>query len=486
MKLEDLLSSNFSESNKWLGAQMSTAPWLCFWGEVPAETQMFILNSFASKDFAVTRDCPSQIVQEVVICSRTLDLDIKRFVVQLANAGTNYIVVLLLEDCPDEYSAMWAILCAGASDVMTVAAHPDFAKDIAARFDRWRIVEEILSSHAACSKIVGRGASWRAILRQVIEAARFTDASILLIGASGTGKELIANLIHELDQRSTAKSLVIVDCATIVPELSGSEFFGHERGAFTGAVTARDGAFSIANDSTLFLDEIGELPLNMQTQLLRVIQEGTYKRVGGNTWSRTKFRLVCATNRNLPEAAAKGDFRSDLYFRIAGWVFRIPSLDERREDILPIARHFVERHSPTTSQPDFDPAVCDFLVNRHYPGNVRDLRQLVVRMTSRHVGNGNLSVGDIPEDERPSVDCGARNWQSEFENCVYRALQAGAGLKEVGQVAAETAIRIAVNAEGGNLQRAAKRLGVTDRALQMRRAVHRTPLEATVNAPAPE
>src|SRR5262249_44123862 len=153
--------------------------------------------------------------------------------------------------------------------------------------------------------------------------------------------ELLARLIHELNAATKERSLVVVDCTTIVPELSGSEFFGHERGAFTGAVAARDGAFALADGGTLFLDEIGELPSHLQAQLLRVIEEGTYKRVGGNAWQRTNFRLVCATNRDLPRLVEAGKFRGDLYFRIASWVFRIPPLSERIEDILPLARHFL-------------------------------------------------------------------------------------------------------------------------------------------------
>jgi len=121
---------------------------------------------------------------------------------------------------------------------------------------------------------------------------------------------------------------VIVDCTTIVSELAGSEFFGHERGAFTGAVGQRDGAFAAAHGGTLFLDEIGELPLPLQAQLLRVVQEGTYKRVGSNAWQRSRFRLVSATNRNLVERIAQGHFRQDLYYRIGAWIFRVPPLQD--------------------------------------------------------------------------------------------------------------------------------------------------------------
>src|SRR5262249_40812748 len=149
-----------------------------------------------------------------------------------------------------------------------------------------------------------------------------------LLGESGTGKEVVARLIHLLDSRPNKRDLVVLDCASIVPELSGSEFFGHERGAFTGALTERNGAFALANDGTLLLDEIGDLPLPLQVQLLRVIQEHTYKRVGGNKWCKTEFRLICATNRDLFDLIGRGAFRADLYYRIAGYICKLPPLRE--------------------------------------------------------------------------------------------------------------------------------------------------------------
>ena len=257
-------------------------------------------------------------------------------------------------------------------------------------------------------------------------------------------------------------------------ELSGSEFFGHERGAFTGAVGARDGAFAAADGGTLFLDEIGELSMPLQAQLLRAVQEGTYKRVGGNVWHRTAFRLVCATNKSLPQAIERGEFRSDLYYRIASWVFRVPSLHERREDILPLAQHFLRLFQPDNSRSEFDPPVREYLLSRAYPGNVRDLRQLIARISSRHVGPGPITVGDIPTDERPESVPTRDSWRDgDFERSVRQALAMGVGLKEISQAAADTAMRIAVDSENGNLQLAAQHLGVTDRALQMRRAARR-------------
>ena len=185
-------------------------------------------------------------------------------------------------------------------------------------------------------------------MRELVEVGAFTNASVLIEGESGTGKELLAQLVHDLDLRRQKGDFVILDCAAITPELSGSEFFGHERGAFTGAVNARDGAFALANGGTLFLDEVGELPLTLQAQLLRVVQEHQFKRVGSNTWQRTEFRLVCATNRDLLAGVAEGRFRGDLYHRIAGWVCHVPPLRDRPEDILPLTTHFLSQlnHAP--------------------------------------------------------------------------------------------------------------------------------------------
>ncbi len=320
----------------------------------------------------------------------------------------------------------------------------------------------------------GNSRAWIAVLRQVVEVARFTDSAVLITGETGTGKELVARLIHTLDARRNQHDLVITDCTTIVPELSGSELFGHERGAFTGAVAMRDGAFSLAHGGTLFLDEVGELPLGLQAQLLRVIQEHTYKRVGSNVWRETDFRLVCATNRDLLQEAAQGHFRSDLYYRLANWTFKLPPLCERSEDVIPLARHFMSELHPNHEPPELDQPVQEYLLTRTYAGNVRDLRSLAYRIMYRHVGAGPITIGDIPTDERPSNAGEPADWQTPaLEQAVHCAFAGGAGLKEIRHAAEEAAIRIALTEEAGNLPRAARRLGVTDRALQMRRAEQR-------------
>jgi transcriptional regulator with GAF, ATPase, and Fis domain len=365
--------------------------------------------------------------------------------------------------------AAWEVMSSGASDLLAWDGGPACAAQVAARLERWRCVDELLAAAAARHGLVGESAGWRSVLREVIEVARFTDAPILITGESGTGKELVARLVHALDPRPDKPELVVVDCTTIVPTLSGSEFFGHERGSYTGAVASREGAFALADRGTLFLDEIGELPLPLQAELLRVVQEGTYKRVGSNRWRESRFRLVCATNRDLLEEAGQGRFRQDLYYRIAGCAFRLPPLRERGQDITLFIRHFLAELSPDGEPPAIDDVVREFLTARDYPGNVRDLRHLVARISYRHVGPGPLTLGDIPEEERPPGD-----WSGDaLDEPVRRALARGATLKDIGRAASESAVRIALAEEHGNLRRAARRLGVTPRALQLRRATVR-------------
>ncbi len=393
---------------------------------------------------------------------------------ELSREGRERVLVIASSGEILEGASAWRLLMAGASDVFAWNHFQDPAAEIRARFTRWTSVDELVDSPLVQGHMVGRCPAWRSALRQLVEAARFTDASILITGESGTGKDLAAHLIHALDPRPDKKDLVILDCASVVATLSGSEFFGHEKGAFTGAVAARDGAFALADGGTLFLDEVGELPPSLQAELLRVVQEGMYKRVGGNTWRRTAFRLVCATNKDLIQEESRGQFRKDFYHRIAACICRLPSLRERVEDIPELARHFLRDLRRDKGEVGVDRVVMDFLLKRVYPGNARDLRQLVARINSRHEGPGPITAGDIPPEERPIQDESPEDWRgASFELSMRRALAQGADLREITRAASETAIRIAVAAEGGNLQRASGRLGVTDRYLQMLRASRR-------------
>jgi transcriptional regulator with GAF, ATPase, and Fis domain len=353
------------------------------------------------------------------------------------------------------------LLSAGASDVVQLGDPATTAKAIAARFRRWAAVDRLIDSAVVRKNLIGDHTRWRLFLRRVVDVARFSSLPVLIHGESGTGKELIARLIHTLDAREDKKDLIVLDCTTIVPELSGSEFFGHERGAYTGAAGARDGAFGLADGGTLFLDEVGELPLRLQAELLRVVQEGTYKRVGGNNWQKTRFRLISATNRDLETEMSDGHFRRDFYYRIAAWSCTLPPLRERREDIPALARHFLD------STPD--PAVLELLISRDYPGNVRDLRHLCERIAFRHVGEGPITLGEVPEEER-GVSLQAAPG-GLFEQAARAGMLCGMGLKEIANAAADASVRLALELEEGNVVRAAERLRITDRGLQKRRAL---------------
>ncbi|WP_454624716.1 sigma-54-dependent transcriptional regulator [Bradyrhizobium cenepequi] len=453
---------------------MHREPWIYFCGPKDLLARKAILDSLSSSGVATQSlniDAPSG---EGIICFSSVDDDLCDFVREVSHNREKRVLAVPLDGTQVDSQQAWSLLRAGASDVFLWSSVSEMASQVKARLDRWRAVDELLQSPVIKKNLIGQSPAWRSALRQIVEVARFTTAAVLLIGESGTGKEMVGRLVHELDSRVCGNELVIVDCTTISPELSGSEFFGHERGAFTGAIGARDGAFAKAHGGTLFLDEVGELPLALQAQLLRVVQEGTYKRVGSNAWQRSQFRLVSATNRDLLQSIEQGHFRHDLYHRIGGWIFRVPPLHERREDILPLASHFLRTFLPDISVADFDLPVREHLISRPYPGNVRDLRQLIARICSRHVGPGPITIGDLPEDEYPAGAPTKESWRHpEFERSIAQALSLGVGLKEISQGAADTATHIAMREGNGNLRDAARRLGVTDRALQMRRAARR-------------
>ncbi len=406
--------------------------------------------------------------------------EVRDFVQTASLAGQERVIGIADPSTSLAAPADWDLLLqAGLSDVLIWSDVGRVARQIKARLERWLAVEQMMVGPTVSQLVIAKSPVWQTILRDIVEIARFSDASVLVQGESGTGKEIVARLIHLLDSRPNKRDFMVLDCASIVSELSGSEFFGHERGAFTGALTERHGAFALANGGTLFLDEVGELPLNLQAQLLRVVQEGSYKRVGGNTWCKTAFRLVCATNRKLSDLVNRGEFRADLYYRIAGCVCHLPPLRERLEDILLLAEHFLRQAHPKAEPPELDAAVRDYLLRREYPGNVRDLQQLVSRLMYRCAADRSITFGCIPSDDRPVANPENLVWRdARFERVIQRAVHLGAGLKEIGRAAEDVAIRFAINEEHGNLPRAARRLRVTDRALQLRQANRRQPHQA--------
>jgi two-component system, NtrC family, response regulator HydG len=224
---------------------------------------------------------------------------------------------------------------------------------------------------------VGRSDPLQKLLGLVRKAAP-TDATVLVQGESGTGKELVARMIHDLSPRRSG-AFVVVHCAALAESLLESELFGHERGSFTGAVKRKLGRFELADGGTLFLDEIGEISPSIQTKLLRVLQEKEFQRVGGEETLRVDVRVVSATNRDLKAEVARGAFREDLYYRLHIVPLLLPSLRERPEDILELARHFVSKHGPRVNRKvkGFTEAAQRALLRYPWPGNVRELENAV-------------------------------------------------------------------------------------------------------------
>jgi len=412
----------------------------------------------------------------IVFFDRT-DSQLHNFLQEVSQKGLHRIISVSVETKPSS-KEIWDLVQCGAADVLSLNRSTNIGSEIAVRFNRWKSVDKIIESPLVEKNLIGKSSVWIKTLRQVVEVAQFTDASILITGESGTGKELIARLTHTLDEKRGKNNLVVLDCTTIVPELSGSEFFGHERGAFTGAVAQRDGAFALANKGTLFLDEVGELPLTLQAELLRVVQERTYKRVGCNTWQKTDFRLICATNRNLLEQEERGNFRRDFYHRLATWTCHLPPLNNRVEDIPLLAEHFLAKIYDGKEPPLLDDVVSEYLIQRDYPGNVREFYQLIKRIAYHHVGNGPITSGDIPESDRPKNSCEIAEWRDDsFEQSIRRAILLGIKLKDITSATEEMVETIAVMAANGKVAKAAEKLGINKRTLEMHLSEYKNKLK---------
>ena len=227
--------------------------------------------------------------------------------------------------------------------------------------------------------IVGSSPALRAVLDQVRMVAP-TDSTVLIAGETGTGKELIARAVH-IHSGRRHRPFVKVNCAAIPTELLESELFGHEKGSFTGAVAQRIGRFEAANGGTVFLDEIGDMPLHLQTKLLRVLQEQEFERVGGNRTIQVDVRIVAATNRDLKAMVEKNEFRADLYYRLAVFPMNVPPLRQRREDIAVLTRHFVQKHAKRMGRriESIPMHALEALTNYDWPGNIRELQNVVER-----------------------------------------------------------------------------------------------------------
>ena len=229
------------------------------------------------------------------------------------------------------------------------------------------------------SEIIGQSAPLRRVLKEV-ETVASTGSTVLIYGETGTGKELIARAIHNISSRSN-RPFVKLNCAAIPSGLLESELFGHEKGAFTGAVAQKIGRFELAHEGTLFLDEVGDIPLELQPKLLRVLQEQEFERLGSTRTTRVDVRIVAATNRDLAQMTGTKQFREDLYFRLNVFPIRLPSLRERPGDIPLLVRHYVDKYSQRMNKrvETIPPEVMAALCSYSWPGNIRELQNVIER-----------------------------------------------------------------------------------------------------------
>lgn len=390
--------------------------------------------------------------------------------IQLKHLG-HRIIVVNTAPAPFSRAETMKIFNYGAEYIFENAVLSQSPESITEKIKRWRNIESMLGSAMVKRTIVGESNALKKLTRSIIEVAVYSDTSVLIQGERGTGKELVARLIHDLSSANKGGDLILVDCTTVRAELSGSEFFGHEKGSYTGADRTREGAFALAHNGTLFLDEVGELPLSMQAELLRIIQEGAYKKLGSNTWRQTTFRLVGATNRNLDEETERGTFRKDLKDRISLCKCYMPTLNERKEDIPLLAMHFFKKKFGE-ALPSVDSAVIDYLKERDYPGNIREMQNLIKRICLRYVGKGPITLGDIPEYDRggpTAVTEEAWYEKSAFINAITQALNSGYDAKMITDMIKSLTTKVALTLTGNNRE-VSMLLGKSERWIQLQKA----------------
>jgi formate hydrogenlyase transcriptional activator len=288
-----------------------------------------------------------------------------------------------------------------------------------------RVVDESIHMEHHGAEIIGASPAFKDVVRQV-EVVAPTNATVLLQGETGTGKELLARAVHQQSFRRD-HPFITVNCAAMPSGLLESELFGHERGAFTGALAQTIGRFELAHQGTLLLDEIGDLPLDVQPKLLRVLQEHAFERLGSTRARRVDVRLVAATNRELAPLVEAGQFRADLYYRLHVFPITVPPLRQRAEDIPLLVRHFVRHYARQLGRRiDTIPAeAMAALTHYHWPGNVRELQHIIARAVILSPGPVlRLVLDELPQSQpAPGSPAGARTLEEVEREHILRVLQ---------------------------------------------------------------
>ncbi|GEJ58353.1 sigma-54-dependent transcriptional regulator [Anaeromyxobacter diazotrophicus] len=360
-------------------------------------------------------------------------------------------------------------LKAGAFDYITKPFEQEELKKVIAKAARAHELER-QNVHAAAAPLVGASPSMRQVYEIVAKVAD-SPSTVLITGESGTGKELVAREIHRRSSRRD-KPLIKVNCAAIPKDLVESELFGYEKGAFTGAVGSKPGRFELADGGTLFLDEIGEIPVEMQVKLLRALQESEFERVGGIRTLKVDVRLIAATNRDLKALIADGRFREDLYYRLAVVPVGLPPLRDRKDDIPLLVEHFIAKYDQRLGKKveRVDDEALQTLLAYGWPGNIRELENLMER--SVLFADGPVIEGASLPDALRERTPGAATPIAAVGPLGAIAAPSGASMKEiVRQAQAELEKELigrALEETGGNVTRAAKRLQISRKSLQVK------------------
>ncbi len=316
-----------------------------------------------------------------------------------------------------------------------------------------RRLQDQLQDRYHSKTIIGNSRAMHGVYTLIDKVCR-TNTTVLILGESGVGKERIAHAIHYGSPRAD-KPFVKINCAALPESLVESELFGHEKGAFTGATSTRKGRFEIADQGTIFLDEIGDLSLAVQTKLLRVLQEKEFERIGDNTTLRVDVRVIAATNRSLENLMEEGKFREDLYYRLSIFPILVPPLRDRKKDIALLTNHFIEKYSEEQDRKilEISPPAMDMLVGYHWPGNVRELENCIERAIILCT-EGIIDTYHLPANLHILRDIGTHEEEPPFRNTMAKLE------KDI--------ITEELKRSRGNMAKAARTLGITERMMGLR------------------